>query len=56
MFQTTHRVLRVGHRVERTNVKRELVEDVKVDAILGLHEAAQVLFLRSATFGVRYRS
>ena len=44
----THRVVGVGHGVERPHGERELVEDVEVGVVLGLDEATQELLVRCA--------
>ena len=42
----THRVGRVRHRVERTDLERELVNDVVVGVVLGLDDLAERLLTR----------
>ena len=49
------RVLRVGHRVERSDLERELVNDGVVSVVLLLDDLAERLFGRSAVLESRFR-
>ena len=54
MRANTHRVVRIRHGVEWTKSHRELVNDVVVDVVLLLDNAAELLLVLGATQAMRY--